>query len=284
MKAERARIFFALALVMLFSAARAESTWDDATARLRAVSLPPQQVAVIVEQARARGLAPKNVEPWVDRLERLAQSGIPPAIGGERLAQGLAKGVPLERLDRALAELYDDLGWLNGLLERTTAQAERRDNPRRYELALRAGEAALRAGFDRAAFEHALGTKPLTLQQAIALSQAAGSLRAANIDQGEIVRALERLGPAGINAGEIQRLEARFVAELTAGQSAQVAFEEFKAALRALVGQADAAEKSAAQREELRQEMRETLRAPGGLDMRPGGGVSPGAGHSKGLR
>src|SRR5712692_641019 len=97
MKAESIRVLFALVIALLSSAARAESGWDEAAASLRAVSLPPEQVLAIVDQARTRGLAPKNIEPWAERLGRLAQSGIPPAIAGERLAQGLAKGVPLER-------------------------------------------------------------------------------------------------------------------------------------------------------------------------------------------
>lgn len=286
MKAERALV--ALALAALFSAARAESTWDEVAARLRAASLTQEQVLVIVGQARARGLAPRNLEPWAERMERLAQSDIPPVIAGERLAQGLAKGVPVERLDRALADLDDNLRWLNGFLERTTARAERRNNPGQSELALRAGEAALRAGFDRAQLERTLGPGPLTLEQTIALSQTAGSLRAANVDRGEIVQALEGVGKAGISASEIRQLEQRFVAAAAAGRPARVAFEELKATLGKLVREADEAARGAVQREELRQElrqeMRDTLRAPGGPDMRPGGGVSPAAGRSKGVR
>jgi hypothetical protein len=306
MRAER--LLAALAAIALFPAARAASTWDEAAAELRAASLTPEQALVIVEQARAHRLSPNNIHPWAERIGRLAQNGIPPAIAGERLVQGLSKGVAVERLDRAFADLDDNLKWLSGLLERTTARADRRDHPGGNELALRAGEAALRAGFQRAQLERVLGPGPLTLEQAVALSHAAGSLLAANIEPAEVAGALDGAGGAGVGANQIRQLERRFVAALSAGRPPRSAFEEFKTGLKALIAQTGAAAGSAVQRdpmqqemreqlqqemreqlqqemrEQLRQEMRETIRGSGGgSDMRPS--VSPGAGHAaKGRR
>jgi hypothetical protein len=281
MRAER--FSFALALLALTSAvAHAQATWDEAAARLRAASLTQEQVLVIVERARARGLAPQNIAPWADRAAGLAQNGIPAAIAGERLAQGLAKGVALDRLDSALAQLDDNLRWLNGFFDRITARAERRNNPGQSELALRAAEAALRGGLERAELERAFGPGPVTLEQAIAFSQAAGSLLAANVDRVQVVRALAGAAKAGVAPDELRRLEQRFVAALAGGRPAAAAFDEFKSGLERLVREAGT---SAVQHEQLRQEMRETmrqtLRAPGGPDMRPSGGPSSGASHSK---
>jgi hypothetical protein len=231
----------------------------------------------------ARRLAPENLQPWAERIGRLAGNGIPPAIAGERLAQGLVKGVAVERLDRALADLDDNLRWLSGLLERTTARAERRDNPARNELALRAGESALRGGLERAQVERMLGPGPLTLEQTVVLSQVAASLLAAGIAPAEVAKALQESAKAGVKVSELRRLEQRFVAALAEGRSPGSAFADFKGSLNDLMRETGAnAAQGEDMRQQMRQEMGQTMRDTHGAGSGGGGGggppsISPGA-------
>jgi hypothetical protein len=288
---------FAAALVLMgvMSAAHPQSSWDDAAARLRAASLTPEQASAVVERARARGLSPRDTAPWAARAAELGRNGIPPGIMAERLAQGLAKGVPLERIDAALTQMEADLKWLSALLDRITARAERRDSPAQSELALRAGEAALRGGLTRADLARALTPGPLTLEQTITISHAAGSLLAAGVGAAEVVRVLEGAAKAGIGAGRMRNLEQRFVAALADGRSPEAALADFRAGLANSMRDLDPGQPGPIPRDELQQEMRQqmrqemrdtmrqTLRAPGGApDVSPGGGAaSASAGHSK---
>src|SRR5581483_2087519 len=286
MQAERVTV--ALLLLTIGWAACAQTTWDEAASRLRAASLAPEQVTAILERARAHGLDPRVAGPWAARAAGLAQDGIPSAILGERISQGLAKAVPVGRLESALADLDANVRWVNGLLDRITARAERRDNPGQTELALRAGEAALRAGLSRDQLERALGRRPVTLEQAVVFSQTASSLLAAGVSVADVIKALEGPAKAGLSAAEMQRLERRFVAELAGGRTPDEAFEDFRselgATMRDRVNGPGSDVREGMRRQlghEMRDTMRETLGGPGG-GAHMGVGAGAGAGGSPG--
>jgi hypothetical protein len=273
-------VFLGAAFVFGIATTAVAASWDEAAAGLRAAALTESDAAALVEQARARGLAQSQVVAWSQRLQGLARAGIPATLASERLMQGLTKGIAAHRLDQALNRIENDLLWLNGAIGRRVARAEIRTYPERLLLTLRHGEAALRSGVTRAELERLLGPGPLTLAQAAALARGAATLRNAGVDAAATERALGGLGTAGLRGEELERLEEHFAAGLTRGIPLDEAFAAFESGLRELRRDAALDHGELQRRNELRQEMRETLRSPaGGADMRPGapGGIGPGS-------
>jgi hypothetical protein len=205
-------------------------------------------------------------------------------MAGERLLQGLAKDVAVDRIDTALARLEADVTWLRTLTERLAARVELRSDAKGLARALREMEAALRSGLERDELERVLGPGPLTLSQISALARAASSLRSAGADAATVQRVLGGLGTAGIRSEEIERLDARFAAALAKGTSAEQAVADFDASLREAVRASGLVDRREALRDEVRAGAREAARSSvRGGDMRPGlGGAVPDIGGRPG--
>ena len=227
MKALGRLVVIAVALGLGTSALAAPS-WDDAVGDLRAAHLPADQVEAIIAQAENRGLPPETLRAWAERMRQSQQAGIPAALMGERLVQGLVKGVPAERIDQALADLQANLAWARQVIDRHAAKAEIRSRPEIVEQAARNLEAALRAGFERAQLEQMLGDDTFTLEQIAGLAGAAGNLRTWGVAPERATRTLAQAGTAGMTAAEIARLERQFAAGIAAGYTPQELMAEFE--------------------------------------------------------
>lgn len=255
----------------LGTSALAAPSWDDAASDLRAARLPASQVEAIVTQAENRGVPPEAVRAWAERMRQSQQAGVPAALMGERLVQGLVKGVPTARIDQALAVLQANLVWAGQVIDRHAAKAEIRRRPEAVEQAARNIEAALRAGFERAQLEQMLGDGALTLEQITGLAGAAGNLRTWGVAPERAVRALAQAGGAGMTAAELARLERRFAAGIAAGHTSR----ELMAELERDVEQFDNAHPAMEMdrgdmREDMRHEPMQDFKGPPAQDMLPG--------------
>lgn len=255
----------------LGTSALAAPSWDDAASDLRAARLPASQVEAIVTQAENRGVPPEAVRAWAERMRQSQQAGVPAALMGERLVQGLVKGVPTARIDQALAVLQANLVWAGQVIDRHAAKAEIRRRPEAVEQAARNIEAALRAGFERAQLEQMLGDGALTLEQITGLAGAAGNLRTWGVAPERAVRALAQAGGAGMTVAELARLERRFAAGIAAGHTSR----ELMAELERDVEQFDNAHPAMEMdrgdmREDMRHEPMQDFKGPPAQDMLPG--------------
>lgn len=218
----------------LGTALAAEPDWENATAQLRMLALPGKAVDSLIAQARQRGLKPSTMLEWRVTLAQAQQAGIPPALLGERIAQGLAKGVPADRISQSLGSLHSNLVWAKQGVEAHVAKAELRTKPAALEQALRQTETALRAGLERGQLEQIFDDTKLTLEQFTALARAAANLRGFGAEPAQVVRALQLAGHAGLTAAEINRLERKLTKDQSAGRALPDLLMEFEQGAKAL--------------------------------------------------
>lgn len=273
------RLAVIAAAFSLWTSAIAAPSWDDAAGDLRAARLPAGQVDAIINQAKNRGAPPEAVRAWAERMRQSQQAGVPAALIGERLVQGLVKGVPVARIDQALATLQTNLTWAKQVIDRHAAKAEIRRRPEAVDQAARNLEAALRAGFERAQLEQMLGNSALTLDQIAGLAGAAGNLRSWGVAPERAVRALARAGGAGMTAAELARLERQFAAGVAAGRAPtelmielERGVEKFDNARPALQSPMDRGD----MRENMKHEPMQDFKGPPAQDMSPGPQDMPG--------
>ena len=254
--------------------AAADPGWEPVANKLRAAQLPAAGVEAVVTHARERGIAPAQVTPWADDMARLNQAGVPASLMAERLVQGLAKGVPVERLGPALEVLRGNLLWARQAVDARAAKAEVRAKPEQAEQALRNLEAALRAGLARAQLDQVFGKQPLTLEQFAALARTAADLRGWGAQPEAVVRALAPAAAAGMGARELDTLERKFAAGVAAGKAAPALLAEFEK------GVYDFTTRGVDGRENYQRDIREEMRQE---QMRDFKGQSP-AGMPEGMR
>lgn len=228
MKKTLGRLAVIVAAFSLWTSAIAAPNWKDAVDDLRAAHLAAGHVEAIVTQAKNRGVPPEMVRVWAERMKQSQQAGVPAALMGERLVQGLVKGVPVARIDQALANLQANLTWAKQEIDRHAAKAEIRRRPEAVEQAARQLEAALRAGFERAQMEQMLGNTMLTLEQIARLAGVASNLRTWGIKPERAVRALAHAGSAGMTAVELARLEHQFAGGIAVGRAPKDLMIEFE--------------------------------------------------------
>lgn len=229
------------------AALAAEPDWQDVTTQLRALALPGEAVDALIAQAKARNLSPATLLEWRATLAQAQKAGIPPALLGERIGQGLAKGVPADRIGQALGTLHHNLVWARQVVEAHIAKAELREKPAALEQALRHTEAALRAGLERAQIEQIFDRTQLTLEQSTALVRTAADLRGFGAEPAQVVRVMQSAGRTGLTVSELNRLERKFVQGHTAGRALPDLLTEFEQDMKAMRDSS---------RDELRQEMK----------------------------
>lgn len=229
------------------AALAAEPDWKEAATQLRALALSGEAVDALIAQAKARNVSPATVLEWRATMARAQQAGVPPALLGERIGQGLAKGVPADRIGQALGTLQNNLVWARQEIEAHVAKAELRAKPAALEQALRHTDAALRAGLERAQIEQIFDKTQLTLEQSAALVRTAADLRGFGVEPAQVVRAMQSAGRTGLTVAELNRLERKFVQGHTAGRALPDLLTEFEQGMKA------ARESS---RDELRQDMK----------------------------
>lgn len=232
------------------AALAAKPDWKEATAQLRALALPAEAVDVLIAQAKTRNLSPGTVLEWRATLAQAQKAGIPPALLGERIGQGLAKGVPVDRIGQALGTLQNNLVWARQEIEAHVAKAELRAKPAALEQALRHTEAALRAGLERAQIEQIFDKTQLTLEQSTALVRTAADMRGFGAEPAQVVRVMQSAGRTGLTVAELNRLERKFVQGHTAGRALPDLLTEFEQGMKAM------RDPSRPDRDELRQEMK----------------------------
>lgn len=232
------------------AAAAAEPDWKEAAAQLRALALPGEAVDTLIAQARQGGTSPATVLEWRATMANAQQAGVPPVLLGERIGQGLAKGVPAERITQALGTLRNNLVWARQMIEAHVAKAELREKPAALEQALRHTDAALRAGLERAQLEQIFDATRLTLEQYTALARTAADLRGFGVGPAQLMRVMQPAGRAGLTAAELDRLERKFVHGRAAGRTLPDLLAEFEQGAKAL------REPARPDRDELRQEMK----------------------------
>lgn len=273
------------AVFSLWTSAVAAPNWEAVADDLRAARLPTEQVEVIVAQAQSRGVSPETVQAWAGGMQQSQQAGIPAALIGERLVQGLVKGVPAARIDQALATLQMDLTWAKQVIDGHAARAETRRRPEAVAQAARQLEAALRAGFERAQLEQMLGDAALTLEQIAGLAGTAGNLRTWGVAPERAVSALAEAGGAGMTAAELTHLERRFTAGIAAGRAPKDLMAELERGIEKLAA-GDSTQDGRMDRNDLREDMKhDSVQDFGGSpaqDMSPSqqdmGGSGPGPG------
>ena len=232
------------------SAVAAEPDWKEAAAQLRALALPGEAVDTLIAQARQGGASPATVLEWRATMANAQQAGVPPVLLGERIGQGLAKGVPADRITQALGVLRNNLVWARQVIEAHVAKAELREKPAPLEQALRHTDAALRAGLERAQIEQIFDTTRLTLEQYTALARTAADLRGFGVEPAQMVRVLQPVGRAGLTVAELNRLERKFVQGHATGRTLLDLLTEFEQGMKAM------RDSSRPDRDELRQEMK----------------------------
>lgn len=229
------------------AALAAEPDWKEAATQLRSLALSGEAVDALIAQAKARNLSPATVLEWRATLAQAQKAGIPPALLGERIGQGLAKGVPADRIGQALGTLHNNLVWARQVIEAHVAKAELREKPAVLEQALRHTEAALRAGLERAQIEQIFDKTQLTLEQSTALVRTAADLRGFGAEPAQVVRVMQSAGRTGLTVAELNRLERKFVQGHTAGRALPDLLTEFEQGMKAMRDSS---------RDELRQEMK----------------------------
>lgn len=245
------------------------ANWDEAASELRSARVAEAPAVAILRHAQAQRLPPVRVVAWAHLAQRLARRGVPVSIAGDRLLQGLAKGVAADRIDAALGRLEDDLFWALAHVEKLTPRAALRTDSSGLEQALREMEAALRSGLTRAEIEQVLGPGPLTLGQVGALARLAGSLRSAGADAGTIRGLLEGAGTAGLKSDEIERLHRALIAAMAQGAPLDKAVADLAASLGAATAN-EVLDRRELLRKEAQEGAREAARSAIRGEARPG--------------
>lgn len=259
------------------AATGAQPNWENVTAQLRGLALPDEAVDILIAQARQRGVHPAAVLEWHAAMVQAKKAGLPPGLMSDRISQGLAKGVPAERITQALDALHNNLVWAKQLIEAHVAKAEVREKPARLEQALQQIDAALRAGLARPQLEQIFDRTKLTLEQCTALARTAADLRGFGAEPVRLARILQSAGRAGLTAAELDRMARKFTRGQSAGRSLPDLLTEFEQGIKVL------REHSHPNRDELREEMkRDTTQRwrdtpPAGGSIQDGGTPSGGS-------
>ncbi len=209
--------------------------WQQAAAGLREARLSAATADAILARARERGVEPARIVAWAEKIRRAQKAGLPAAPMGERIAEGLMKGIPAARIDQALEMLRDNLVWSKRVVDERVPRAEVRARPADVEQALRGMDAALRAGVTRQQLERIVGTSPLTTVQLSALVRVVGNLRSFGVEAESIVRLLGQAGEAGLGAGELDMLEREFTVGAAAGRPLTSLVAEFERGMAQII-------------------------------------------------
>ena len=253
----------------------AEPGWDQTANKLRAARLSAANAETLLIHAKERQLSPAQVAQWADDMARLDQAGVPASLAAERIVQGLAKGVPAERIDQAIKVLHGNLLWARQVVDAHAPKAEIRSKPEQLEQSLRHLEAALRAGVARAQLDQIFGKHPLTLEQLAPLARTAADLRGWGVEPEVVARALAPAAAAGLGARELDALERQFAAGVAAGQSAPTLLVQFEKGVNEF--RARPPEGRDDFRREMRQEPMRDFKGPS-QEMRPGPSGGTGGG------
>lgn len=254
-------------------AAQADTpTWPSVAAKLDKAQIPAAQSERAIAQAKQAKIDPATVDAWADRIAAAHTQALPAELLVERMMQGLAKGVPTARIDRALGELQNNLGWSKRVLDTHVAKAELRARPEQAVQAMRQLEGGLRAGLSTTQWEQIFGTTVLTLDQLRAVTQASADLRTLGAPVEQVVVTMREAAKGGADAAELDKLNREFAGGIGKGAAAADLMQEFRKDLRA----------------ELRDEIRARDMAPGqrpdmpGGDMRGPGDFQSGGGQPSG--
>lgn len=96
-----------LLLALLIAAPRVMA--QGAAAAAGTASLVPDQIEDLRARARQAGIGDESLGPWIERIQRLEQDGLPWEPVADRIRQGLAKGADAARIEAACGRLESRL-------------------------------------------------------------------------------------------------------------------------------------------------------------------------------
>lgn len=137
------RVSLAVLLSLSAVASASEVAVDDAVRRATSAGADAALVSRVASRAEAAGVAEAELLGILERIRAAASSGLPADYLSEKALEGLAKGVPTQRLDAALAQLGERLAIADAALAK--AKLGKSDAKSRGE-AVRAAADALRGG------------------------------------------------------------------------------------------------------------------------------------------
>lgn len=131
---------------------------------------------------------------------------LPLSLLSERLAQGLLKGVPADRLQNALLVFKENLLWWKATMEKHVAKAELRKNVEARQESYRMMDAFLRSGFEKTEIEQILGQQQVTLMQVSAAIELAMEMASAGAAKQSVIQLCRKSLSAGLTAEELGRI------------------------------------------------------------------------------
>lgn len=220
-------VVFAALLLAARQAHAADPAVEAAARRAVAAGAPAVAVERIVARGAARGLPPTALAGALGAVERAAARGLPIDGVADKALEGIAKGVPSERLVPVLDEMVGRLAEADRALARIPASLASRQQ------LVEEGADALRRGADRAALESLAAeasaeAEPRHLSLAIRELGELGEHGAATPMAGV---ALGRMVSRGYAAGALDELSDRVRDALAEGAEPAEVLEEI--ALRA---------------------------------------------------
>lgn len=252
-------------------AAYAAESWPAVEAKLKKADVPAAQSERVIAQAKQVGADAATVGAWADRIVSARAQQLPAELLTERMMQGLVKGVPAGRIERALDDLQNNLAWCKQALEAHVAKAELRARPQQAVQAMRQLEGGLRAGLSTTHWEQILGKTVLTLDQLRAVAETSTDLRTLGAPVEQVVVTMHEAAKGGADARELDKLSREFSGGVAKGGAAAELMQEFRRDLQAELRQNVRGSEFAPQRPDMPSggDMR-------GPDMQPGGGDRPG--------
>jgi hypothetical protein len=115
---------------------RAAEEQGDPAREARAAGVPAEDIAVIVNRSRERGVAAEQVRDMIRIITHTREQNLPVRAVLDRIEQGLAKGVPAERIAAAARRLEEHLAAAMPLVDALGRQGLRPAGAREREDAI----------------------------------------------------------------------------------------------------------------------------------------------------
>lgn len=206
-----------LTCVNAVQASESNSAWTQVHQTLSSAAVSTTDSKIIVNQARMRHIAPQAVSEWAQILVKTNQQGlsVEPMVG--RMLQGLAKGVPTNRIDTALKSLSNDLAWAKQLLSTRVAASDIRAQPQLTDSSIKNIEVALRSGFSPDQLQQIMGDKPLNLKQFNTVTDMANKWHGMGTENQAIADTLQQAIQSNMNLDELSEINQAYIQGMQQG-------------------------------------------------------------------
>src|SRR5262245_51053957 len=204
------------------SKARLRSKADE----LVGIGVAERDVTDVIRQGAVRGVSAAELIRLLDVVGETKRHGLPPNPVADKIKEGLAKGVPPERIGSVASRVAGDLASARDVVRRAEQAGVRVEAPAERDRAVEAVADVLGKGVppnDVESLAHRIGgsSRAATIARLQAGTQATGDL----VSMGVSPRAAsDTVGAAlaqGMNQRDIERLPERLAQELRRGQTAE---------------------------------------------------------------